>query len=122
PQVVNPEHSTQIRNNIRSARNPMEISDRDFANVTSGTSLGRGVQVFNQTRAQKHDNLRGAGGLGITAGAGGAEPAAAPLVSATMSTAVSSRVCVHSRTWGNDHGASSSVDHLFPAVLFACHG
>ncbi|GGI95408.1 hypothetical protein [Halopseudomonas pertucinogena] len=72
PQVVNPEHSTQIRNNIRSARNPMEISDRDFANVTSGTSLGRGVQVFNQTRAQKHNNLRGAGGLGITAGAGGA--------------------------------------------------
>lgn len=72
PQVVNPDRSTQIRNNIGSGRNPVEISDRDFANVTSGTSLGRGVQIFNQPGEQTPDNLRGAGGLGISIGAGGA--------------------------------------------------
>lgn len=72
PRVVNPDHSEQIRSNIRSGGTLMEVSDRDFANVTSGTSLGRGVQVFNQPGEYGMDNLRGAGGLGISTGGGGA--------------------------------------------------
>lgn len=72
PQVVNPDHSTQIRHNIGSGLSSVEISDRDFANVTSGTSLGRGLQIFNQPGEQGPDGLRGAGGLGISVGAGGA--------------------------------------------------
>ena len=76
PNVVNPDKSTQIRNSLRGGTAPLEISDSDFASVTSGTSLGNGVQIFSPSAEQSSAaHLPGRGGLGITgnsAGGGGA--------------------------------------------------
>lgn len=73
PQLVNPDQSTQIRDNLRSGRNAMEVTDSDFANVTTGTSLGRGLQIFTQHGDPTTGAMQSRSGLGITGSVGGGQ-------------------------------------------------
>lgn len=66
PQLVNPNHSGLINNSIRSGQAPLEISDSDFAGVTSGTSLGNGLQIFKQPGDQLGTDMPVRNGLGVT--------------------------------------------------------
>lgn len=46
PQRVNPDHSQQIRDTLTGAHTAMEISDSDFASVSSGSTLTHGLHIF----------------------------------------------------------------------------
>lgn len=71
PQLVNPDHSALINNSIRSGQAPLEISDRDFAGVISGTSLGNGLQIFKQPADPLGTQMPGRAGLGISGSTAG---------------------------------------------------
>lgn len=66
PNVANPNHAPRINRTLESAQAPLEISDSDFASVTSGTSLGNGLQIFTRTPDQTGTHMPGRNGLGIS--------------------------------------------------------
>ena len=79
PQLVNPNNDPLINRAVRGGQAPMELSDRDFAGVNTGTSLASGVQIFAQPVDQPAGNhLPGRAGLGVTGSSsvGGATGAA----------------------------------------------
>lgn len=82
PQQVNPDQSRQIRQSVGGARLSGEISDSEFATITTGTSLRSGLQpavLLNDPTAitpVPGRNAQGAssvggGGLGATSRIGG---------------------------------------------------
>lgn len=71
PQLVNPDHSALINKTIRSGQAPLEISDSDFAGVTSGTSLANGLQIFNQPGDQLGTRMPVRNGLGVSGSTAG---------------------------------------------------
>lgn len=66
PHLVNPNRSALINNSIRSGQAPTEISESDFAGVTSGVSLGNGLQIFNQPVDQLGTQMPVRNGLGVS--------------------------------------------------------
>lgn len=71
PNLVNPNRSMEINRTLRSESGPLEISDSDFANVTSGTSLGNGLQIFTPSPDQAGTHMPGRAGMGISGGGAG---------------------------------------------------
>lgn len=66
PLVVNPNHAERINNTLKSGQAPLEMSDKDFASVTSGTSLGNGLQIFTPSPDQAGTHMPGRAGLGVS--------------------------------------------------------
>lgn len=70
PQTANPNHSAQVRSAVQGARLPGELSDADFAGVSSGSSLANGVHLFDQPVLQADRQAPGRAGLGVSGSAG----------------------------------------------------
>ena len=48
PQLVNPNRESQINSSLNAGHRAMEISDSEFAGVSSGSSLAHGLHIFSQ--------------------------------------------------------------------------
>lgn len=67
PHRVNPNQDPLINRAVSGGQAPLEISDRDFAGVTTGTSLTHGVHIFAQPVDQSTGTpMPGRAGLGVT--------------------------------------------------------
>lgn len=65
PRRVNPNRAARINSTLKSGQAPLEMSDREFASVTSGTSLGNGLQVFTPALDQAGNPMSSRVGLGV---------------------------------------------------------